>query len=113
MTDPLSRLRGLCLKLPEVAEGTTVHLPSFKVRTKTFVIYADGDPPSAWIKARREDQRELIASDPERFFAPPYLGPSGWVAAHLDDGCDWDELGELAVDAFRLVAPKRLIRQLD
>lgn len=107
----LDRLRAVCLALPEAAEGTTVHHPSFKVRTKTFVIYAE-DSAAAWIKARREDQQELVASDPDRFFAPPYLGPSGWVATYLDDDCDWDEIGELVTDAFRLVAPKRLLRDL-
>jgi hypothetical protein len=33
---------------------------------------------------------------------------------HLDVGdVDWDEVRELVVDAYRIVAPKRLAAQLD
>jgi hypothetical protein len=44
-----------------------------------------------------------------RFYKPAYLGPRGWVAVRLDlDDVDWDEVAELALDAYRLTAPKRL-----
>lgn len=111
--EPLDQLRTLCGALPEVTEGTTVHHPSFKVRDKTFAIYADHEGPDVWIKSTAEDQRELIASAPERFFKPPYLGPKGWVGVPLDTATRWDEVAELLTDGYRLAAPKRLVRQLD
>lgn len=111
--DPLDQLRALCGALPEVTEGTTVHHPSFKVRDKTFAIYADHEGPAVWIKSTAENQLELLSSAPDRFFKPPYLGPKGWVATHLGPGTNWTEVAELLTDGYRLAAPKRLLRQLD
>ena len=35
------------------------------------------------LKAAEGVQQVLVASDPDRFFVPKYVGPKGWV------GCDW------------------------
>jgi len=56
---------------------------------------------------------DLVDSDPELFFVPPYVGPSGWVGVRLDKKPDWGMLSELLEDGYRLVAPKRLVRELD
>ena len=109
---PLDQLRELCRALPEVTEGTTVHHPSFRVRGRTFALYAGQEAPAMWVKSTAEEQRELIASAPERFFKPPYLGPKGWVAVHLDAAIDRKEVAELLTDGYRLAAPKRLVRLL-
>jgi predicted DNA-binding protein (MmcQ/YjbR family) len=70
--------------------------------------YGDGRLAVAF-KAAPGENRELIASDPERFYLPAYVGPKGWVALRLDTGeVDWSEVAELALDSYRLVAPKRL-----
>ncbi|MBU7596654.1 MmcQ/YjbR family DNA-binding protein [Streptomyces sp. P38-E01] len=111
--DPLERLRECCLALPEAHEGTTVHHPSFKVRDRTFAIHADREGPDVWIKSTAEEQQELIASDTDRFFKPPYLGPKGWVGVHLDREPPWDEIAELITEGYRLAAPKRLVARLD
>ena len=55
---------------------------------------------------------DLVDSDPELFFVPPYVGPSGWVGVRLDKKPDWGMLSELLEDGYRLVAPKRLVREL-
>jgi len=112
-SDPVTRLRQICRRLPEASEGVSVHHPSFKVRGKTFVMVSDRDRPAYWIKAPPGGQRELVGTDPERFFVPPYLGPRGWVGVWLDRPVDWDEVAELVTDGYRLAAPKRLVRLLD
>ncbi|MBB1246185.1 MmcQ/YjbR family DNA-binding protein [Streptomyces durbertensis] len=109
---PLDRLRAVCAPLPESVEGVSVHHPSFKVRGKSFVMYVDTRGPELWIKATAEDQSELVASAPDRFFKPPYLGPRGWVGMRLADA-DWTEVAELVTDGYRLAAPRRLVRELD
>ena len=47
---------------------------------------------------------------------PPYLFPS-WaddvVTVVLDDDIDWTELRELVTESYRLLAPRRLVRELD
>jgi hypothetical protein len=55
----------------------------------------------------------MIRAAPARFYVPAYVGPSGWVGVWLDNKPDWRELGELLADGYRLVAPKRLLRQMD
>jgi predicted DNA-binding protein (MmcQ/YjbR family) len=111
---PFHRLREVFRTLPEAVEGTTVHHRNLNVRGKSFVIFADGDGrPSLWIKSTAGEQAELVASDPDRFFVPPYLGPRGWVGMRLDVDVDWEEVAELVTDAYRLAAPKRLVRLLD
>ena len=59
-------------------------------------------------------QTSLVDADPERFFVPPYVGPSGWVGVRLEpDRVDWDQVADLLEDGYRLTAPKRLQALLD
>jgi hypothetical protein len=65
-------------------------------------------------------QEELVGSEPERFFEPPVSAKgtfSGWLGVFLDtsgeNAVNWDEVAAILEDAFRMVAPKRLIAELD
>jgi hypothetical protein len=115
--NPLTRLRKLCLVLPESHEVEAWGEPTFRVRNKLFAMYASADThhgdgrPAVWCKAAPGNQGLMVRADPSRFFVPPYVGPSGWVGVWLDRNVDWVELAELLCDSYRLVAPKRL-RQL-
>ena len=124
MTNPLTvapatlrRLRELCLALPEAAEKEAWGDPTWRVRDRIFAMQKgnfEGGRPSLWLKAPDGDQAALVASEPDRFFVPPYVGHKGWVGVHLDGaGLRWDELRELIEDSYRMTAPKRLARQLD
>jgi hypothetical protein len=85
------------------------------VKNKLFAMYAaDGNHhgsgrASVWIKATKENQALMIRAQPDRFFKPPYVGPSGWVGVYLDTSPDWDEVAELLRDGWRMTAPKRVI----
>ena len=61
------------------------------------------------------DPVDLPALDEdERFFVPAYYGPYGGRAIDLaDPATDWVEIAELVDASYRLVAPKRLVAQLD
>jgi hypothetical protein len=81
-----------------------------------FLVDHHGDGRLAlWVKAPAGDQQALTSADPERFFVPPYLGPSGWVGANLDDASnpDWEEVTGLLEQAWRMSAGKRLIATYD
>jgi predicted DNA-binding protein (MmcQ/YjbR family) len=42
------------------------------------------------------------------------MGPSGWLGLDFTAAeVDWDEVRELVDASYRLVAPKRLIKELD
>jgi hypothetical protein len=115
---PLTTLRKLCLAFPEAHEVEAWGEPTFRVRNKLFAMYASagnhhgGGRHAVWIKAAPENQAALIAAAPDRFFKPPYVGPSGWVGVWLDDAPDWDEVRDLLRDAYCRTAPKKLAATL-
>ena len=112
-TDPLQRLRSICLALPETTERLSHGEPTFFVwDRKVFVTYADhhhDDRLGFWCAAPAGAQQAFVESDPERFFVPPYVGHRGWLGVRLDRALDWDELAGLAEDAYAEVAPARLV----
>lgn len=114
--DPLDRLRHLCLALPETTERLSHGEPTWFVRDKkTFVMFADhhhDDRLAFWCAAPPGVQEALVGSDPDRFFVPPYVGHRGWLGVWLDVPVEWDEIAELVTDAFRVVAPAKLVAQL-
>jgi hypothetical protein len=115
----LARLRKLCLALPEAHEVEAWGEPTFRVRNKIFAMYANaGNHHGAghhavWCKAVHHTQDMLVRAQPDRFFVPPYVGPKGWVGVRLDAKPDWEMVGDLVRDAWRLTAPKRLLARLD
>jgi len=109
----LLRLTKVCLVLPEAARELAGRHARFHVRDKTFAWYLDdhhGDGiVSVSCKMTLDENREVAALDPVRFYLPAYMGHRGWIAFRLDVGkIDWNEVAELVADSYRLVAPKRL-----
>lgn len=115
---PLTRLRRLCLLLPEAHEVEAWGEPTFRVRNKIFAMYASAGShhgagrPAVWCKAAAGNQSLMVRAAPARYFVPPYVGPSGWVGVYLDVKESWPELPDLLRDAYRLTAPKRLASEL-
>lgn len=116
---PLTKLRKLCLSLPDAHEVEAWGEPTFRVKNKIFAMHAaanthHGDGRvSVWCKAAPGNQEIMIRHAPKKFFVPPYVGPSGWVGIYLDAAVDWPEVDELLRDSYRLIAPKKLIALLD
>ena len=72
----LTRLRELCLGLPETSERLSHGAPTFFVREKRAVVMVltdhHGDGRFAlWCAAPDGMQTMLVEADPERFFVPP------------------------------------------
>src|SRR5262245_25153455 len=114
---PLAKIRQICLALPEATEKEAWGAPTFRVRDKLFAMYADdvhGDRRTAlWLNCESATQQQMIASDAERFFSPPYVGCKGWLGVRLDRGLDWDVVAEFVRAAYLRTAPKRLVALLD
>ena len=112
----LKRVRALCLALPEATERLSHGSPTFFAK-KSFVMFLNdhhGDGRLAvWCAAPEGAQPALIAADPERFFRPPYVGVRGWIGVRLDIRPDWDEIAGIIEDAYRHVAPPKLVAQLE
>ncbi|MFI6297066.1 MmcQ/YjbR family DNA-binding protein [Nonomuraea sp. NPDC050790] len=115
--DQLERLREICLDLPETTERLSHGEPTWFVRDKkTFVTFADhhhDDRLGFWCAAPPGVQEELVAEDPVHYFRPPYVGHRGWLGVYLDVEVDWAEIREIVTDAYRVIAPKTLVKLLD
>jgi hypothetical protein len=113
----LERLRSICLALPETTERLSHGEPAWFIREKkTFVTHAKfhhDDRIAFWCAAPEGAQHALVTAHPARFFVPPYVGHRGWLGVRLDVSVDWDEVADLVLAAYRAVAPKRLLAQLD
>jgi hypothetical protein len=104
-------LRRMALALPEAVEQETWGQPTFRVRKKIFVMLSEAER-DAWVKSTHDEQRALTFMDPDTFYVPPYVGPSGWVGVRLQTA-DREEMRELITEAWRLTASKRLVDAFD
>ena len=115
--DPLEPLRKLCLALPEATERLSHGEPTWFIRDKrSFVTYANHHHDNRlafWCAAPDGAQHALVTSDPERFFIPPYVGYRGWLGVYLDGKIDWDQIADIVTEAYRSVAPKKLLAELE
>jgi len=113
----LARLRKIVTVWPEVDERLSHGSPTFWGGKKTFCNFHESPEKyggrAIWIKATHEAQQDLVDADPERFFVPPYVGPSGWVGVRMKGSVDWNMVAQLLEDGYRMVAPKRAIKKLD
>jgi hypothetical protein len=110
----LEWVRALCLALPEAVERPSHGAPTFFVSGKrSFVTFMDNHHDDGrlalWCAAPAGMQAALVASAPEGYFVPPYVGHRGWVGVLLDRGLAWDEIAGAIEDAYAVVAPKRLV----
>ena len=115
--DPLVIVRRLCLALPEVTERISHGEPCWFVRDKKlFAMFANrhhDDRLACWLAAAPGEQQALVSDDPELFFVPPYVGSRGWVGVRLDrPGLAPTVLAELITEAYRSIAPARMLAQL-
>lgn len=114
----LSRLRALCLALPEAEERTTWDTQTFRIRAKIFAMHVPArelgrEPDDAlWCKAPKGVQQLLIEADPDKFFRPPYVGSKGWIGVRLGPRTDWAEVEALVRRSWSMTAPRRIAGML-
>jgi hypothetical protein len=105
----------MCRELPETAEVESWGRPTFRTPKRMFAMFMcdhHGDGRVAlWCRAPAGAQAGLVAAEPERFFVPPYVGPSGWVGLDLSRLGD-AELAYFLREAWRLAADAALERRL-
>lgn len=114
--DVEERIRQICLALPGATERLSHGAPAFFAKAQFLQLWPNGHHdhlfPHLWCAAPPGAQGGLIESGGGRFFKPPYVGSRGWVGLRLDRRVDWAEIETLCEDAYRVVAPTRLLAQL-
>ncbi|NJM31056.1 MAG: MmcQ/YjbR family DNA-binding protein [Rhizobiales bacterium] len=115
----LSRLRPICLALPDAREEVAWTGIRWRIRAKTFahVLMIDGGWPPAYAKAAGTDgpacvltfRSTLAAIDSGAFREPPFFKPVWWpdiAGMTLGNRVDWDDVSKLVQASYRMLAPR-------
>ncbi|ABQ66404.1 hypothetical protein Swit_0031 [Rhizorhabdus wittichii RW1] len=110
-----ARVGALAKALPQVEEKVSHGSPCWRVADKRMFAYFwhnhHGDDRTALLVKTSgiEEQEMLIDLDPDIYFKPPYLGPSGWIGVRLDQpDTDWEQVDHRLRESWRLAAPPKL-----
>lgn len=112
-----ARVRALGSLPGVVLDDENAHT-GFSVRGKRFawllVDHHDDGRLALCVKAPLEEQQAFLETG-GCYFVPAYLGSKGWIGIDLDPqaAADWDEVAMLFEQAWRMVAPNRLIAELN
>jgi hypothetical protein len=113
--EQLERVRRICLALPETSEKLSHGEPTFFVRKKVFVMFANNHHEdgriAVWLPVPSGFQADLMETAPAIYFKPPYIGVRGWVGIKLDQIGE-DDLRFMIQTAWELIAPKRLLAKI-
>jgi predicted DNA-binding protein (MmcQ/YjbR family) len=107
----LTRVRNLCLSLPETTEAGSWGHPNFRAGRRTFVTYE-------WIQKRPGIAFHLNRADVAKYAAvrgfirTPY-GRDEWISMKADGRVNWRLTEELILRSYKLVALKRMIQALE
>jgi len=110
------RLRERCLALPDAYEEHAWVGTRWLVRKRTFahvlgVAVGDAEPIVVLSFRAAGDELEMLRHAGHPFFV------LGWgrdaMGMVLGDDTDWDEVDELVKESFCVMAPKKLIAQVD
>ena len=112
VSDLRAQLREFALSLPEAWEDFPWGERVAKVRDKVFVFMGRDD--SRLITVKLEESHGHASSlpgvEPTRYG----LGRSGWLNVPIDaDGATPELLRDWIEESYRIVAPKRLVAELD
>ena len=108
------RLLAIVKKLPGAEEDYPWGSIHCKVAGKIFVGWSRGEDGamSVGLRTTPELQSALVRSDP-RFSIAKYSGKYGGIDMRLGPKPDFAEVEQFIVESYRIVAPKRLVRELD
>ena len=108
----LTRIRRICLALPDTTETMTWDKPHFRVGDKIFVGYGQERGTSVIsIKLEMKHAAEII--ELPNFWRAPYVGHKGWVSMDVRRVSNWDDVRGLILESYRLIAPKRTLASLE
>jgi hypothetical protein len=126
----LTKLRALCLALPETREETAWAGVRWMIRTRNFAhaVAIDGGWPPAYARAAGSDGPVTVVTfrasgflyDTLRTAGPPFFVAewgTRWgtkvIGLAVDRRTDWDEVGVLITESYRLLAPRKLTEGME
>jgi hypothetical protein len=99
-------------RYPEVAEGSSYGTPALRVKDK-FICRMRTGPDALVVRVVDVgDQQALLQGNPDVYFTTPHYDGYPYVLVRLE-AVDPQELAELIEDAWRIQAPKRVVKAYD
>ncbi len=107
------RVAELARELPEIEETTSWGKPSFKVRGRAFAGLSTRHEGAIWTRCDPDERPLLVASNAEAYRLTPHFERSpGYLLIWLEHVIE-EDVRERLIDAWLVVAPKRLAAQHD
>ncbi len=122
----VAKIRSTCIALPEALEEQAWVGTRWRIRRQTFahVVAIDAGWPPAYAKAAGSDgplvvltfqssgqELDALTNLGHPFFRPPWR--PGIVGTVVDSSVDWDEVAELVIESYCVLAPRKLIEQIN
>jgi hypothetical protein len=109
-------VQKLCLGLPETTERVDKWAYNYEIRRRSFCILLapedpNGNPVPLLVLRADPDEREVLLAIGHPFFAP--RSGRDRIGVLLSEQTDWEEIGELVTESYRILAPKKLSALLD
>lgn len=111
--DPnLTRLRKICLSLPDTEETPTWGQPHFRVCNKIFAGFGDHKGVTTIGFKLPMALADMVIEEPY-FSRAPYVGQHGWVSLDIAGAKDWRRIESMILTSYGLIAPKRTLAKLE
>ena len=106
------RVAAICRAHPDVYEKEAWSESTFRVeRGKMFLMFADNHHDDGrvafWCRSTADAREAWMALDSDRFFVPPYVGPSGWIGVRIEGRAPWDIIEEIVAEGVRLATVRK------
>ena len=106
----LTRVRRICMALPETTEKTSHGEPTFFVRKRVYCMFSnnhhDDGHIAVMVPTEPGLQATLLKTSPEKYYYPPYVGVAGWIGIELGRISD-EDLGQHLLEAWRMIEEKQ------
>ncbi len=107
----LTKMKGICLSLPDTKLTMTWDQPHFRVGDKIFAgCGEENGKVTIGFKLEMEHAHEILRD--KRFTRAPYVGHKGWVSMDASGIKNWEEVRRLILESYRLIAPKKTFAKL-
>jgi len=112
LADAYARLVEIALRLPGVEESRSYGTPALKVKGKILARLRSEDDGGLALRCDFPEREMLMQADPEVFYLTDHYRDYPMILIDILK-VRWDALPQLLEQAWRMVAPARLVREFD
>lgn len=111
----VARLRSVCLRLPESVEKQAWAGTQWRIRDRMYahvltIDFVDG-PVTVMTFRSSGPELDALRGAGHPFFRPAW--GANLVGLVLDADVNWDEVTELVIESYCVLAPRKLVRQIE